>query len=316
MVLGLAVLLCAAVLRIGRPVLPAGVESTIAVLLVWVAAVVWTWRTAAELPATAASWWWWALAGGASAVGLAKRSQRLVYSGGVFLFFSACKFILPDCAVPWARGTLEAGFATGWNWQFIGAAVLAGTILAFGVMVKRMGCHALTPAAAGGRACDPDTCLSPQTRPVGAGKGMVPNFGEKEIRIAAVLLAAFIVLFAGSVEIGRHFSPPGWASRPEVGQYRQAAFSIWWSVYAAAILAAGFVWRFAPVRYMALAIFACVLLKVAFVDLAHIELAYRIVSLFAVGAVLLGASYLYQRYLRAALAGKGAEKGKVKGEGE
>jgi uncharacterized membrane protein len=53
---------------------------------------------------------------------------------------------------------------------------------------------------------------------------------------------------------------------------------------------------------MALAVFAVVLTKVLLVDMADVDAGYRIASFVALGAMLLAASWLYQRYFREALA--------------
>ena len=79
-------------------------------------------------------------------------------------------------------------------------------------------------------------------------------------------------------------------------------YSVWWSVYAAGLLIGGLLGRWAAIRYMALAVFAVTLGKVFLVDMAGVEAGYRIASFLALGVLLVGVSFLYQRYFRAALA--------------
>lgn len=79
-------------------------------------------------------------------------------------------------------------------------------------------------------------------------------------------------------------------------------FSVWWAVYASALLVVGFAARRSPLRFMALAMFAVTLAKVLIVDLARIDLIYRVASFLALGGLLVAASLLYQRYFQAALA--------------
>lgn len=68
-----------------------------------------------------------------------------------------------------------------------------------------------------------------------------------------------------------------------------------WGAYAAALTAAGFKRRYAPVRYLAIAIFSVTVVKVFTVDFSQLDAIYRILSSLALGLLLVGASYLYQR---------------------
>jgi len=72
---------------------------------------------------------------------------------------------------------------------------------------------------------------------------------------------------------------------------------------AAAILAGYVVWkvdaldarRWTPARIFGLALLGLVTLKVFIVDLAALDVAYRVLSFVALGILLLGAAYLYSR---------------------
>lgn len=77
---------------------------------------------------------------------------------------------------------------------------------------------------------------------------------------------------------------------------RELTLSLLWAGYAAALVAAGIQRRYAPIRYFAIALFLVTVVKVGFVDLAQLERLYRVLSVMALGLLLLLASFLYQRY--------------------
>jgi uncharacterized membrane protein len=52
------------------------------------------------------------------------------------------------------------------------------------------------------------------------------------------------------------------------------------------------------VRYAALGLFGLTIGKVFLIDLSELEAIYRIASFFVLGLVLLGVSYIYQRFMR------------------
>jgi len=75
----------------------------------------------------------------------------------------------------------------------------------------------------------------------------------------------------------------------------QMSLSILWAVYATVLLAIGF-WRGARVlRLSSLGLFCVTALKVVIMDMANVEQVYRIVSFMVLGALMIGASYLYHR---------------------
>ena len=89
-------------------------------------------------------------------------------------------------------------------------------------------------------------------------------------------------------------------------QATQVGLSIWWALLAATMLAWGFATRHTLQRYLALRLFALTIVKVLVVDLADVETVYRVLSLLASGALLIGASWLYQRYSKNLLGLAGA----------
>ena len=77
---------------------------------------------------------------------------------------------------------------------------------------------------------------------------------------------------------------------------RQMMLSATWGAYAAALTAAGFKSGYAPIRYLAIAVFGVTVVKVFTVDFSQLDSIYRILSSLALGLLLVGASYLYQRH--------------------
>jgi uncharacterized membrane protein len=89
------------------------------------------------------------------------------------------------------------------------------------------------------------------------------------------------------------------------GWYSQLGVSIVWAVYAIGLLVVGF-WKNArAIRLGALGLFGLTLGKLVLLDLAGLDALFRIVAFFAVGLILLGASYLYHRVEKSLTTGTG-----------
>ncbi len=82
---------------------------------------------------------------------------------------------------------------------------------------------------------------------------------------------------------------------------RQVAYSVIWGVYSVILIVVGILKRFRDVRLFAMGLFALTIAKVFLVDLASLERVYRVLSMTALGAILLLAAYLYQHYRRVIL---------------
>ncbi|MHC4174420.1 MAG: DUF2339 domain-containing protein [Planctomycetota bacterium] len=70
--------------------------------------------------------------------------------------------------------------------------------------------------------------------------------------------------------------------------------SVMWAVYGAALMAVGFWRKIKMLRYIALGLFALLLVKVFIWDTMEVKKVYRIAAFFATGVTLVGVSYLYQ----------------------
>ena len=118
-------------------------------------------------------------------------------------------------------------------------------------------------------------------------------FNEVNILGAA---AGLLFLVFCSVDIGRY----GDVLASRTGEWTDyhnlsmLAISIFWGCYAAVFMAAGFIRKQPLPRYAAIALFGITVVKVFLFDLSFLDLVYRIISLVALGLILLAVSYLYQ----------------------
>ncbi|MEO2199151.1 MAG: DUF2339 domain-containing protein [bacterium] len=117
----------------------------------------------------------------------------------------------------------------------------------------------------------------------------------------AVVTANVLMLVTLSTEIYTFWelraTGPRFGSNAEL--IWQMMLSATWGAYATALTAAGFKRRYAPIRYLAIAVFGVTVVKVFTVDLSQLDSIYRILSSIALGLLLMGASYLYQRHAAA-----------------
>ena len=122
--------------------------------------------------------------------------------------------------------------------------------------------------------------------------------GRYEIA-AAVLAASFVTLGWLSAESSAFWylrDADGGDPRRAFQFARELTLSVIWAGYAVGLVAAGIRRRYAPIRYFAIALFIVTVMKVGVVDLAQLERLYRVLSVMALGVLLLVASYLYQRF--------------------
>ena len=103
-----------------------------------------------------------------------------------------------------------------------------------------------------------------------------------------------IGLWLGSLELDRFLAPE--AGRvAEAAMARQTAISIYWGVYAIALLALGFAKRSTAARYAGLVLLTLTLGKVVTVDLAEVRYVYRVLSFVGVGLLLVATSVGYAK---------------------
>ncbi|HEX6289576.1 MAG TPA: DUF2339 domain-containing protein [Herpetosiphonaceae bacterium] len=87
-----------------------------------------------------------------------------------------------------------------------------------------------------------------------------------------------------------------WTTLNRLQNLQQLAISGVWLIYASTLIGLGF-WRRVPaLRIGAILLAGITILKIFVYDLAFLETLYRIFSFIGLGLILLGVSYLYQRY--------------------
>lgn len=136
-------------------------------------------------------------------------------------------------------------------------------------------------------------------------------YGRTRPRAALLAgLVAFAVLWIGSsVEVFTYFSVQAetiaYSTLPDAADTvrhlqwaGQLSLSLLWSAYAGLFTVAGFRYRLRALRSTGLVVFAVTLVKVLLFDIPELRQFYRIVALLALGLVLLGAAWIYQRGLR------------------
>src|SRR5438552_2418966 len=117
---------------------------------------------------------------------------------------------------------------------------------------------------------------------------------QVEIGIFAVAINVY-ALIALSAEFWDYFGRTSTGLDGALAQH--LSLSILWTAYASGLLFWGLQNKSALLRWQSLVLFGLVVGKVFFYDLSFLERAYRILSFFVLGAVLLGVSFLYQRRL-------------------
>jgi hypothetical protein len=100
-------------------------------------------------------------------------------------------------------------------------------------------------------------------------------------------LIAAIVIWLGSLEIDRLL-----AHEP---MSRQTGLSVYWGLCGIVLVVLGFARRAAMCRYAGLALLTVTVLKVLFVDLAHVDNIARVISFLVSGLLLIATSILYTR---------------------
>lgn len=107
-------------------------------------------------------------------------------------------------------------------------------------------------------------------------------------------LAGLTLLYAGSLELYRFFAGMRgtWAGAQLAGDL---AISVYWLLYAGAMVWAGFTLGRAAVRSAGLVVAGMAVFKIAFYDLQQLEALYRVGSFFVLALMSLAVAYLYNR---------------------
>lgn len=119
---------------------------------------------------------------------------------------------------------------------------------------------------------------------------------EAPVMRAAYLVAANVMtLLLASTEVNSYWHARA-GSDAAADLALQASLSILWVVYGTALIVAGIVRRYRPVRYLAIAILSLTIVKVFLSDLSQLGGIYRIAGFLGLGAFLLVGAWLYQKY--------------------
>jgi len=109
------------------------------------------------------------------------------------------------------------------------------------------------------------------------------------------ILCGSAVFLGGSIEFNRHFG----AITSLAGDL---ALSVWWLLYAGALVFVGFQLDRKQVRSAGLSVAALAGLKIVFYDLSNLNALYRVGSFFALAIIALAVAYAYNRKARASAA--------------
>ena len=119
-------------------------------------------------------------------------------------------------------------------------------------------------------------------------------------RLVLGLAAAIAFWFLISVETHTFFVARALAERePGDAEHQrwlgQMALSVVWAAYAAALAAAGFIRKAAPIRWASLVLFAVTVVKAILIDLAQLQQLYRIIVFLVLGVLLLLVAWGYHK---------------------
>jgi uncharacterized membrane protein len=109
------------------------------------------------------------------------------------------------------------------------------------------------------------------------------------------VLLAWLVLSVEVYQSAQRFLIVGSEGSPEQSRFAQMSLSVFWAVYAGAVLAAGFWQKSRPVRATALGLFALTLAKVVLLDMAGLPGIYRVAAFFALAVIMGLGAWTYQR---------------------
>ena len=116
-----------------------------------------------------------------------------------------------------------------------------------------------------------------------------PFMNEKLLTLFDLFLH-IVILSAASLELYC------WMSMLDITNSFQAGLSILWGIYALTLIGLGIYWEKKHLRIAAMVLLGITLIKVALVDLANLDTPTKTVVLVILGALLLGISFLYNKF--------------------
>lgn len=126
------------------------------------------------------------------------------------------------------------------------------------------------------------------------------RLGDVPLPATFYSLGTILLFLLLNIEIADYFSTGPTITFDFQGNLaRDMTYSIAWSFFGLALLLVGMHRQVAGIRYAGIGLLALTLAKLFLHDLANLDQLYRIGALIVVAIVLIGASYLYQRFLAA-----------------
>ncbi len=260
------------------PVATAWTPALALAIAVWHGALTWVWRDTSEeasLNSLAVAFAmvgfaiglhldrWWAVVGWAveSAaivwVGLKSRRDWMRLGGAMLLIWTVVRLeVIGFFEAP-------AGFSPLFNARVGATLVIVATCYALALLHQRYSEH-----------------MSDRARP----------------EIAALYVAGNVLTIALlTTEIGFYWQMRE-ATDAAARLARSASVSVAWAIYGTALIVVGIVRKYAPVRYLAIALLAMTVAKTFLSDLSMLGGIYRIIGFVGLGVFLLLGAWLYQRY--------------------
>ncbi|MFW5922776.1 MAG: DUF2339 domain-containing protein [Planctomycetota bacterium] len=223
-------------------------------------------------------------------VGLWMRKARMLQEAGVGEFYS----LWSGCVI-WTVGSL-CMLATGLRWKSRGLrlagipALLLGLLYAWGLYGQDTGSYLLFLNLRFLSAVVPVSVV------LLWGKALSRSeYGWETLLGKAGHWAGVTLLFLLLNVEAWHFAQSLVESRMRGRWAGLMAVSVTWGVYAIGLLIFGVCRRRRLHRLVALALFGLTGLKLVFVDMAGVGDIYRVISFLAIGLLMIGASYLYQK---------------------
>jgi len=116
------------------------------------------------------------------------------------------------------------------------------------------------------------------------------NEDFRSMGTAIAVSGAFTLFLASTLEVARAVP-----QLTDTQAAQRAAVSIWWGLCAVGMLAAGFIRKNAPLRYVGLALLGVATLKAVVFDLIDVSAAWRVASFVLLGVLMIAVAAVYTR---------------------
>ena len=260
------------------PVATAWMPALALAIAAWHGALTWAWRgTSPE----------------ASLNSLAVAFAMLGFAIGLQFdqWWAVVGWAIESAAIVWV------GLKSGRNWMRLGGAILLGwtvvRLVILGFFEPPAGFVPVFNARVGATLLIVAVCYALAFLHRRYGDQM-PDRGGPEIAVLYVL-GNVLTLVLVTTEISFY-----WRMREDTDAAarlaRSASISVAWAIYGTALIVVGIVRRYAPVRYLAIALLGMTVVKAFLSDLSMLGGIYRIVGFVGLGVLLLLGAWLYQRY--------------------